>query len=56
MSQQEYEAMPEQVEVPLVDIVIEQPGFRAKKFTVATTILDRTVYSRGWIASVYRSR
>ena len=56
MSQQEYEAMPEQVEVRLVDIVIEQPGFRAKKFTVATTILDPAIYSRGWIASVYRSR
>ena len=56
MSKEEYEAMPDQVEVRLVDVVIEQPGFRSKKFTVATTIMDRTVYSRKWIASVYRSR
>ena len=56
MSQEEYEAMPKQVEVRLVDVVIQQPGFRSKKFTVATTIMDRSIYSRGWIASVYRSR
>jgi hypothetical protein len=56
MSQEEYEAMPDQVEVRLVDVVIEQPGFRSKKFTVATTIVNRRIYSRGWIASVYRSR
>ena len=56
MSHEEYEAMPDQVEVRLIDVVIEQPGFRSKKFTVATTIMDRRIYSRRWIASVYRSR
>lgn len=56
MSQEEYEDMPEQLEIRLVDIVIDQPGFRSKQFTVATTIIDRKVYSREWIASVYRSR
>ena len=56
MSQEEYEVMPKQVEVRLVDVVIEQPGFRSKKFTVATTIMDRSIYCRRWIASVYRSR
>ena len=56
ISQEEYEAMSNQVEVRLVDVVIEQPGFRSKKFTVATTIMDRSVYTRRWIASVYRSR
>ena len=38
MSQEEYEDMPEQLEIRLVDIVIDQPGFRSKQFTVATTI------------------
>ena len=56
MSQEEYAAMPKQVEVRLVDVVIEQPGFRSKKFTVATTIMDRNIYSRHWITCVYRSR
>lgn len=48
--------MPDSSRVLLVDAVIQQPGFRSKKFTVATTIMDRSIYSRGWIASVYRSR
>ena len=56
MSEQEYDAMPEQVEIRLVDVVINQAGFRGKKFTVATTMIDNEVYSRDWIASVYRSR
>jgi hypothetical protein len=56
MSEQECKTMPKQVEVRLVDVVIEQPGFRSKKFTVATTIMERSIYSRQWIASVYRSR
>jgi hypothetical protein len=56
MTQQEYHRMPEQIQMRLVDLVIEQPGFRSKKLTVATTIMDRKVYTRQWIASVYRSR
>ena len=40
----------------LVDIVVDQAGFRSKKFTIATTITDIKLYSRDWIGSVYRSR
>ena len=56
MSEQQYAKMPAQIEIRLVDVVIEQPGFRSKKYTVATTIADHKVYTRSWIASVYRSR
>jgi len=56
MSEQEYAACPEQIEIRLVDLHIEQTGFRSKKYTIATTILDDKVYSRDWITSVYRSR
>lgn len=56
MSEEEYKAMPDQVEIRLVDIVINQAGFRSKKYTVATTIVDTKTYSRSWIANVYRSR
>ena len=45
-----------QIEIRLVDVIVEQPGFRSKKYTVATTISDRIVYTREWIANVYRSR
>ena len=48
--------MPKQIEIRLVDIVIDQPGFRSKKFTIATTMLQREVFTRDWLMSVYRSR
>ena len=56
MSEEEYERMPEQVEIRLVDIEVKQSGFRTKKFTVATTILENKMFTRSWIGSVYRSR
>jgi hypothetical protein len=56
MSEEEYAALPDQIEIRLVDVIINQAGFRSKKYTIATTILDRKVYSRDWITSVYRSR
>ena len=56
MSKEEYAQMPKQIEIRLVDIVIDQPGFRSKKFTIATTMLQREVFTRDWLMSVYRSR
>lgn len=56
MSEEEYAACPEQIEIRLVDVIIEQPGFRSKKYTIATTILDTKVFTRDWITTVYRSR
>ena len=56
MTEDEYAACPEQIEIRLVDVIIEQPGFRSKKYTIATTILETKVFSRLWLTSVYRSR
>ena len=56
MSEEDYAACPEQIEIRLVDVIIEQPGFRSKKYTIATTILDTKVFTRDWITTVYRSR
>lgn len=56
MSVDEYETMPEKIQIRLVDVVIDQPGFRSKKFTIATTLIDNKTFTRDWIASVYRSR
>jgi hypothetical protein len=56
MSEQEYDELPEQIEIRLVDVIIEQAGFRSKKYTIATTMVETKVYSRDWIASIYRSR
>lgn len=56
MSEDEYAACPEQIEIRLVDVIIEQPGFRSRKYTIATTILDTEIFTRDWITGVYRSR
>lgn len=56
MSDAEYQQLPQTLEIRLVDVIIEQAGFRSKKFTVATTIMNRQLYTRKWITSVYRSR
>ena len=47
---------PEQIEIRLTDVIIDQPGFRSKKYTIATTILETETYTRDWITNVYRSR
>ena len=56
MTEEEYAACPEKIEIRLVDVIIEQPGFRSEKYTIATTILDTKVFTRDWITNVYRSR
>lgn len=56
MSTEEYALQPATIEVRLVDIQVEEPGFRPDAFTVATTIMDRKAYSAAWIGSVYQSR
>lgn len=56
MSEEEYAACPTRIEIRLVDVIIGQPGFRSKKYTIATTILDTDVFTRDWITNVYRSR
>ena len=56
MNEQEYDILPEQIEIRLVDVIIEQAGFRSKKYTIATTMVETKVYSRDWITSIYRSR
>lgn len=56
MSAEVYAEQPATLEVRLVDVQVDQPGFRTEAFTVATTITDRRLYSAAWIGSVYHSR
>ena len=39
MTKDQYEAFPKEVEVRLVDVNVDHPGFRAECFTIATTML-----------------
>ena len=43
MSEEEYAACPQQVDIRLVDLIIDQKGFRSKQYTIATTILETQV-------------
>lgn len=56
MSAEEYAQQPETIEIRLVDVQVDQPGFRPDAFTVATTIMDRKLYTAAWIGAVYQSR
>lgn len=56
MTPEQYETMPESLEIRLVDVQVKQKGFRTESFTVATTILSSCVYTPAWIASMYRVR
>jgi hypothetical protein len=56
MTPEEYAAVPQTMEIRLVDVQVDEAGFRTEQFTVATTIMDHQVYDRQWIASLYRTR
>jgi hypothetical protein len=56
MSEEQYETMPMEIEVRLVDVKVTQAGFRTEGFTVTTTIIEHDVYTGAWIGSVFRSR
>jgi hypothetical protein len=56
MSIELYNQQPATVELRLVDIRVEQAGYRTKAFTVATTIVDHKLYPSTWIGAIYRNR
>ena len=45
VSPQEHDQLLERLEIRLVGIVIDKPGFRSKKHTVATTTLNEKVHT-----------
>jgi hypothetical protein len=56
MSLELYNQQPATIELRLVDIRVEEAGFRTKSFTVATTIIDHNLYPAAWIGAIYRNR
>lgn len=56
MEQSDYDAIPESLEVRLVDIEVREPGFRVKSLTVVTTLTDSDEYPPTEIADLYRRR
>jgi len=56
MPRREFWRQPLTLTLRLVDVQVSQPGYRAKTFTIATTITDRKACPACWIAAVYQSR
>lgn len=53
MSVEEFAALPNQVKVREVHLLIQQQGFRPKQIIVVTTLLDSKVYTKAKLAQLY---
>jgi BarA-like signal transduction histidine kinase len=51
-----YEEMPETITVRIVEVKVDEPGFRTESFHVATTLTDAEQYTKDDIADLYRKR
>jgi hypothetical protein len=56
MSQEQWEQLPKTMIVRHVKVVVDTPGFRTKKLTLATTLLDPKEYPHHALADLYRRR
>jgi hypothetical protein len=56
MSQEQYDALPDSLELREVRVHVEQRGFRTKQLIVVTTLLDPEKYPAHEIANLYRRR
>ena len=51
-----YEQIPETITVRMVEVKVDEPGFRTESFQVVTTLTDAERYTKDEIASLYRKR
>jgi hypothetical protein len=56
MSKEQYEALPDQLALREVRVVVLQKGFRTKELVIVTTLLDAESYPADQIALLYRRR
>ena len=56
MNRREWESLPATLTVRMVRFVVDSPGFRARRITVATTLLEPKAYPAEKIAALYRDR
>ena len=52
-SKEQWSAIPETMVVREIEVIVDLPGFRAKKISVVTTLLDPKVYPAQAIAQLY---
>lgn len=56
MTPEEFERLPETIEVREIRYNVEVPGFRTQEVTLATTLLDATLYPKEELAGLYLRR
>lgn len=56
MSKEQYAALPDQLTLREVRVVVHQKGFRTKELVIVTTLLDAESYPAAEIAALYRRR
>lgn len=56
MSKAQYAALPAELELREVKVVVQQKGFRTKELVIVTTLLDAEQYPAAEIAKLYRRR
>jgi putative transposase len=56
MDQATYEQIPETLTLRMVEVQVNEPGFRTESFLVVTTLLDHKAYPKEEIADLYRKR
>lgn len=53
---QEWEALPEKLQLRQIKVIVDQPGFRTKGFYIVTTLLDAEAYPAAEVAEAYFRR
>jgi len=56
LAKRAYRRMPKTLTLRLIRVDVEQMGFRTRRITVATTLLDSALYPATAVAALYRSR
>ncbi|MEI7903461.1 MAG: IS4 family transposase [bacterium] len=56
MDQASYEQIPESMSLRLVEVQVQEPGFRVESLWIVTTLTDAQKYPREDIADLYRQR
>jgi hypothetical protein len=55
-SKEEWQALPEQLTLRQIKVVVDNPGFRVQSFYIVTTLTDAQTYSAAEIADLYYQR
>jgi hypothetical protein len=56
MDQETYQRMPASLQVRMVQVQVQQPGFRVEELVVITTLMDAQQYTKDDLAELYHQR